>query len=223
MAETEEGKQVNLEIQVARRPDMASRALYYWTKLYEQQLKEGQLYSNLKKAITINILNFNYLSNDHFHSIYHVTEDHTNTRLSDHLEIHFLELPKLVKKPYAMDNRLWKWLMFIKGAPKEMWEELAMDTPGMKKAMNTLEFISQSEKERALALAREKALRDELSSIEAAEREGMAIGIKQGIEQGKLEVVESMLRKNSLSIQEISEMTGIAEGKIQQMKASKKH
>ncbi|THF74413.1 hypothetical protein [Cohnella fermenti] len=34
-----------------------------------------------------------------------------------------------------MDSRLVNWLMFIDGAAQDRWEELAMDTPGLKKAL----------------------------------------------------------------------------------------
>lgn len=46
------------------------------------------------------------------------------------IEIHFMELPKPGLKPHKMDDRLVNWLMFINGAPKDRWEELAMDIPG---------------------------------------------------------------------------------------------
>ena len=47
-----------------------------------------------------------------------------------------------------------------------------MDTPGLRKAMDTLEFLSQDKAARALALAREKAIRDEVSSLAWAESKG---------------------------------------------------
>lgn|GEM_PF-2755666 len=48
-AKTEAGKQVNLEIQVSNKYDMAKRSLYYSAKMYEEQLEEGKLY-NLAKS-----------------------------------------------------------------------------------------------------------------------------------------------------------------------------
>lgn len=60
-AVTEDGKQVNIEIQLANQYDMNKRTLYYWAKLYTEQLQEGQRYHELKKTITINILDFKFL------------------------------------------------------------------------------------------------------------------------------------------------------------------
>jgi predicted transposase/invertase (TIGR01784 family) len=116
-AKNQDGKQVNLEIQVANQLNMLPRTLYYWAKLYEGQLNEGDDYVDLKKSININIINFNLFSNDRFHNIFHLTEDHTGEMMIDHIEIHFMELPKLDQRRYSMDDRLVRWLTFIKGAP----------------------------------------------------------------------------------------------------------
>ncbi|THF74412.1 Rpn family recombination-promoting nuclease/putative transposase [Cohnella fermenti] len=51
-AKTEDGKQVNLEIQVSNKHDMAKRSLYYSSKMYEEQLEEGALYMTLQKVIS---------------------------------------------------------------------------------------------------------------------------------------------------------------------------
>ncbi len=41
---------------------MDKRTLFYWSKLYTEQLSEGQAFNELKKTITINILDFNILT-----------------------------------------------------------------------------------------------------------------------------------------------------------------
>ncbi len=53
---------------------MIKRSLYYWSKLYEEQLNEGEDYSQLKRTVCINILNFKYLKNDRFHNAYRLKE-----------------------------------------------------------------------------------------------------------------------------------------------------
>lgn len=122
-AVNEDGKQVNLEIQVTNKYDMPKRSLYYAAKMYEEQLTEGQFYRDLKKVITINILTFNQIPNGRFHNTYHLREDHTGEKLIDDLEIHFMELPKLKHAGGSLNDRLVKWLLFIDGAPKSRWED----------------------------------------------------------------------------------------------------
>jgi len=45
---------------------MDKRTLFYWSKIFTEQLKAGQPYNKLKKTITINILDFNYNKTDKF-------------------------------------------------------------------------------------------------------------------------------------------------------------
>jgi predicted transposase/invertase (TIGR01784 family) len=91
-----------------------------------------------------------------------------------------------------------------------------MGTPGLKKAMTTLEFLSQDKKMRALARAREKALRDEISELDSARKEG----IVEGEEIGKLEVAKNLLNKG-MSVLEIFEVTGLPESEIAKLKEQK--
>ena len=55
-AEGEHGKRFNIEIQIADEADYNKRALYYWAKLYTEQLKEAEDFGTLSKAIGIHIL-----------------------------------------------------------------------------------------------------------------------------------------------------------------------
>src|SRR5271168_4607628 len=57
-AKGKDGKRFNIEIQISDEADYNKRALYYWAKLYTEQLKIAEDYSLLSKAIGIHILNF---------------------------------------------------------------------------------------------------------------------------------------------------------------------
>ena len=61
-AVTIEGMQINIEIQLSNQYDIEKRSLYYWAKMYSRQMREGMAYKELAKAVTINILDFNYLN-----------------------------------------------------------------------------------------------------------------------------------------------------------------
>lgn len=46
-------------------------AIYYWTKLVTEQLSEGMMFKELKKTISINILDFNFIpDNQGFYNYY---------------------------------------------------------------------------------------------------------------------------------------------------------
>jgi predicted transposase/invertase (TIGR01784 family) len=135
-AVTDDDKQVNLEIQLFDKHDIDKRTLYYWSKMYAGQLEEGQLYKNLRKTITINIVNFRVVPNTRYHNTFHLREDHTGHVLTQDIEIHFMELPKLAEEAFNMEDKLTKWLLFLKNPDKTKWEGLEEDMPELKKAMN---------------------------------------------------------------------------------------
>ena len=53
-----DGKLINIEMQVKKLTDFKERVLFYWSKLYTNDLKEGETYRRLSQAISINILDF---------------------------------------------------------------------------------------------------------------------------------------------------------------------
>lgn len=103
-AKTAEGKLINVEMQLFNKYDIEKRTLYYWSKRYSSQLQEGQRYDELKKCVTINILNYECLPNDLYHSVFHLKEDRSGIALTDDIEIHFIELPKLDDKAVPMEG-----------------------------------------------------------------------------------------------------------------------
>ena len=93
------GKRFNIEIQIADEADYDKRALYYWAKLYTEQLKVAQDYSTLSKAIGIHILNFTSIPQaKDYHNVFHITEKNEGFRYFEDLELHTIELKN---SPYA--------------------------------------------------------------------------------------------------------------------------
>lgn len=71
-------------------------------KLFGEQLKEGERYSNLPRAITLNILDFNLLSTERFLNRYRFLNTEDYNELSNLCEINFLELKKVPIKCYMI-------------------------------------------------------------------------------------------------------------------------
>ena len=165
---------VNIEMQVCKEEDFSERTLYYWSKIYSDDLKSGQNYGDLKETICINIVNFNLFECENFHSHFKVMEKNRHEVLSEKFAIHFFELKKIGKKPNK-DNLMELWLQLINA---ETEEELAMleqtNVKEIKDAIFILREISADEKMRYIADMREKALHDEVSAINAGEARGEA-------------------------------------------------
>ena len=94
------GKLFNIEIQITDEADYDKRALYYWAKLYSQQLQSSQDYSLLCKAIGIHILNFtSIVDSPKYHNIFRITEKDGGHIYFKDLELHTIELKKFASDP----------------------------------------------------------------------------------------------------------------------------
>lgn len=212
-AKTKAGEQINIEVQLHNKYDMEKRSLYYWAKMYEGQLAEGEPYRNLKKTVTISIVDFSYLPSKSYHSVFRLREDKEHFVLTDNLEIHFLELPKLGVEHQETSDLLVKWLLFLKADSETKLEELAMSEPTIRKAVNVLEFLSQDAEARRLYEMREKALKDEANMIQGAKEEGRT----EGERQKALEIAREMLAEGD-SPERVAKLTKLPLEEIEKLK-----
>ncbi|WP_339249199.1 hypothetical protein [Paenibacillus sp. FSL P2-0136] len=111
-----------------------------------------------------------------------------------------------------------------------------MNEPVLKKAMNTLEFLSQNEEARRQYEARQRYLHDEASMYEAAKvaeakgwaegeakgkAEGMAKGKAEGKAEGKADAQKETAHKLlvlGIELSVIAEATGLSVEEIQKLK-----
>ena len=186
---------INIEIQLKNEYNMIQRSLYYWSKLYEEQLSEGDRYDKLSRTVCINILDFKYLKNDRFHNGYRLKEIETNEELTDLQEIHFIEIPKLKRFESTEEivDLLEGWVEFLRDPESEVIRKLEMSNKEIREAKDELYRLSRNSKERELYYLREKSLRDEISELENAKEKGLKEGLKQGLFEGKLESARSFL------------------------------
>ena len=168
---------------------------YYWSKLYEEQLSEGDRYDKLSRTVCINILDFKYLKNDRFHNGYRLKEIETNEELTDLQEIHFIEIPKLKRFESTEEivDLLEGWVEFLRDPESEVIRKLEMSNKEIREAKDELYRLSRNSKERELYYLREKSLRDEISALANAKEKGLKEGLKQGLFEGKLESARSFL------------------------------
>lgn len=192
---------VNVEIQVKSENDYRDRTLFYWAKLYTLDLKSGESYGQLKKAIAVNIINFNMFDRKDYHTEVQATIKGTEEVFTDKFSIHFFELKKVGKK-LDPNNRKELWLQFLNAESEEDFEMLKeANVPIITKAVNVIYDISEDAQIRELARLREKALRDEASALYNAEQKG----IKQGEQKAKEELIRKM-RLTGMTEEQIHEI-----------------
>ncbi|MDA1780281.1 Rpn family recombination-promoting nuclease/putative transposase [Bacillus cereus group sp. BY9-3LC] len=216
------GTKVNVEIQLNNNHDMMKCSLYYWGKLYTSQLQKGMPYSALRKTITINLLNFiMFLDHKEFHTTGTLWNTQQQKLLSDDIEIHIIEIPKLTEQWHEEKVNPWKdpfvrWLLLLSANEDEhltkLLEDIAMNRdPILQKAINKWERMSQDSSFRQAYDAREKVLMDEAAKFAHAETEGIKRGMEQGIKKGLEKGLEKGIQQGRKE--------GVQQGKIQMIKS----
>ena len=219
-ATTSNKEHINIEIQVKNEYNMIQRTLYYWSKMYSEQIQNRDNYSKLERTVCINILNFKYLKNDKYHNAYRLKEITSNEELTDLQEIHFIELPKfneIGNKEYVENvekmDALEKWLEFLVEPESNTVRQLELSNEEIKLAKSELYRLSMDSKEREQYNMREKAIYDRISALENAEAKGK----REGKLESKLEIVRESLSQG-LEISLISKITGLSEEEILKIK-----
>ena len=192
--------------------NMIKRSLYYWSKMYEEQLNEGDDYSKLEITICINILNFKYLDNNRFHNGYRLKEIETNEELTNIQEIHFIEIPKLSEDSDEKDM-LVAWMEFLKNPESEKVRSLELTISEIREAKDELIRISNDKEQRLLYEMRSKTLKDKNSALNEAERKGIEKGIEKGYEAAELQNIKNLMQKLKMTAEQAMDMLDIASDK----------
>lgn len=203
------GEEIDIEIQVLPTKFMPQRTLFYWAKMYNGQIKAGDTYDKLQKCITINILDFECIPINKLHTTFHISEDETGDRLTDVLEIHFLELDKLKRIDELKDakDETLKWLRFLDAKSKEEMQVIAKQDRDIEKAYEMLEIMSKSKEKRMAYEARQAEIMDQRTREKIAKEQGIQQGIRQGEEKKAKEIAKALL--GVLDDESISEKTGL--------------
>lgn len=186
---TASGKVINVEIQVEPYAAMRERILFYASRMLHEQIGSGDEYRLIRKVVSIVITDWPLVRENHsYHNRYRLHDEQTGSCLTDLLEIHILELPKLPRE--ADDSQLWNWLRFFNARTEGEFAMLSKENPAIAKAVAVLKEFSEDEKMRWKAEMREKARRDQVARTEYLVQESMVKGLEKGLEQGLEEGLE---------------------------------
>ncbi|RHU84090.1 Rpn family recombination-promoting nuclease/putative transposase [Clostridiaceae bacterium OM08-6BH] len=170
------GSQMDLEMQVAPFEFWNNRVIFYLSKMYAEQVKEGDKYKNLKPCIHVSILNFNLFHEDRtcFREIA-FCDLTTKQKYTDLLEIYVLELKKLPQEQKE-EPLIIKWMRFLAAESREDFEKMAGEDNYINEAYEVLQKLSADERKRLEYEARQKAIRDYDSQMSSSREEGIRIG-----------------------------------------------
>ena len=182
-----------------------------------------------------NIVGEGFDLNNLIHIEYNVFEKHINDRLSDELEIHFLNLAKVKEQQENIEQdekkkKLYNWLKFIETDNSEVREMLAENSEMMRKANSTIDVMEMSPKEKWLYENRMKYEHDKASWKHAGYQEGIEEGIlqgeikgmQQGLEQGfangsyqKAIETARLMKQANCELDFVIQMTGLSKEEIE--------
>ena len=193
--------EIDTEIHLSELKVWADRSLFYISKMYTEQIRQGQKYDVFKKCVSISILDFILFeepknntpeepkqpSQSNFYSCFHIWEDTRHFLFTDKMEFHVIELPKLPPelKDDIENDKVFLWAKFISSEKKEDFDMVAQKDPYIDSAYQQLQIISQDKQKRLEYEARQKAILDYNQYMYEAEQRGREQGEKVGREQGE--------------------------------------
>lgn len=218
-------QKVDIEIQLVKREKFAERLLYYFSRLYANEIKIGDDYDKSKKVIIIAIIDYDLELTKELKKMTTKwklrEEENSKLILTDCLEVDIIELSK-VREEYNKnkENEKAQWIMFLDNPNSKEVKEIMEKNEEIKDAVVTVHHMSEDEKLRKLAELREKAILDEKAIKRAAQKDGFKIGHKEGIKEGikeeKINIAKKM-KEMGLSIQDIVTATGLLKEDLEKL------
>ncbi|EJR26767.1 Rpn family recombination-promoting nuclease/putative transposase [Bacillus cereus] len=225
------GIKLNIEIQVRDKKDMIERSLFYWAGMYYSQMTQGMKYTELRPTICINIVDFIlFPEEEDFHNVGVVMNKKSEYIISENMQLHFLEIPKVIRewqedRMDPWDDILARWLLLFPAYEDEklttILEGIAMEKdPVLKKAIEDWERLSSDKDFLRLYEAREKAIKDRISEIETAEEKAAKKAEEETRIATKIEIIHNLI-KMGLPIEQIAKAADLSVEEVNEILKSK--
>ena len=219
-AKFNDGEDCDIELQVEPFPFMDKRMLEYWSSMYDAKINSGDLYSVLKPSISILITDYKVTKLNHI-SKYHTKwnlreEEFKDTILTDDIEMHILEIPKINDNEMLKDE-LVQWLRFIKEPENKGVEKFMKENKYLEQAKKELEHLSGDPNFKRLLESRAGFLRDVDTKMYVSKEEGKKEGKKEGKQEEKEKIAKKLIKKG-MSVEEIADITELTKEEIEELK-----
>ena len=219
-AKFNDGEDCDIELQVEPFPFMDKRMLEYWSSMYNAKINSGDLYNVLKPSISILITDYKVPKLNHI-SKYHTKwnlreEEFKDTILTDDIEMHILEIPKINDNEMLKDE-LVQWLRFIKEPENKGVEKFMKENKYLEQAKKELEHLSCDPNFKRLLESRAGFLRDVDTKMYVSKEEGKKEGKKEGKQEEKEKIAKKLIKKG-MSVEEIADITELTKEEIEELK-----
>ena len=211
---TQNGSVVIIEIQLQGNSRFPERILYYWASNYSKLLKQGEKYDALTPVISINLLNFNLDDSENIHSCYMIYDTGNQRLLTDHLQIHIIEVKKFKYNLLKPDLNCWlKFFTINESDNKEViMSELVKEKPIMEEVQKRYNnfikdrlMMNEYDKRQAYLYGNQIMLEEE-----------RRLGIEEGKKEQQIYIARNF-KKAGIDIKIISENTGLSIEEIENL------
>ena len=211
---TQNGSVVIIEIQLQGNSRFPERILYYWASNYSKLLKKGEKYDALTPVISINLLNFNLDDSENIHSCYMIYDTGNQRLLTDHLQIHIIEVKKFKYNLLKPDLNCWlKFFTINESDNKEViMSELVKEKPIMEEVQKRYNnfikdrlMMNEYDKRQAYLYGNQIMLEEE-----------RRLGIEEGKKEQQISIARNF-KKAGIDIKIISENTGLSIEEIENL------
>ena len=172
--ETTDGPRFDVEMQTYSDSTLEQRLLFYWARLYGEQLDEGDGYEKLKPTYSV-VWTVPQLvpQLEELHSVFMLRDADARAVLSEHLQVHLLQLANLHRALHdQQEPEVVHWARFLTAQTEEEREALAEESKTMDEARKALKELSRDREalfaaqDRVLAeMAHRQAIEDAEASI----------------------------------------------------------
>ena len=212
-AVTEDGIIVIIEIQTYSTKNFFERTLYYWSKNYSNILKKGEDYPELKPVISINLIDDILFdkTDKRMHTCYLLKEKNSNKILTDHIQLHYIEIPKF-NNDANITTELKNWILFLKSNKEEDMSQLLKEDTIFEKAIKKYNYFTDNEDLLNEYDRREAYLVYQSSLMRGAKEDGFEEG-----EKNKAISMATAMKKDGADINLISKYTGLTIDEIKKL------
>ena len=231
-AKNSKGEIIIVEVQLTRQLYFLQRMLYGVSKAITEHIEIGQMYDNVKKVYSINILYFDLGKGSDY--LYHGQTVFTGVHTNDHLVVNTKEAEELrMRLPHDIFPEYYiirvnefnsvattpieEWLDYLKN--NRIKEDTS--TPGLVEARKKLLYMTMSDKERRAYDAHMDDIMVQNDVLETAKREGRAEGRAEGHAEGRAEgeqvkavAIARNLKSMGISVADIKMATGLSDEDI---------
>ena len=228
----EKGRLFAIEMQSYEDPFFFQRALYYWAKVFSDQLGKAQKYGELRRTIGIHILNFNHLKEmDNYRNrfqILNIDEKEKTFYGMDFLQLYFIELTKFPKSKNKENDALKDWLNLFCNPDKALQNTDKIKTGEVREAIEKLGTMKLTGEEKELFLAREKWEIEHGNMLAQMKERGRKMGVEEGIKKGREEGIATgqrqaaiklakSLKEDGMSPEKIASLTSLTKDEIEKL------